>query len=101
MSDLPQILQALFALIFVLALMGGLALLLKRLGLSSSASFTTGKKRLKMVESMPLDARRRLVIVSCDGKEHLVILGGTTETVLDKNIQTNDSGHDEAPKQTH
>ncbi len=85
--DLPQFLKLLIALGVVLLLMGGLALLLKKLGLAQQTSTKAdGKRRLNIVESLPLDARRRLVIIKCDQAEHLVILSATGETVIAKDI---------------
>lgn len=78
------------ALVFVIALMGGFALLLKKLGLSGPVSVNTGRRRLKIVESVPLDARRRLVLVQCDDAQHLIILGPGGETVIKTDIPAND-----------
>lgn len=86
LDDLPQILQALAALIFVLALMGALAFFLKRLGFDSTGAFSGKERRLKIVETLPLDGRRKLVIVACDKKEHLVLLGPNSETVVENDI---------------
>ncbi len=84
---LPQLLRMIIALGFVLLLMGGLAYLLKRLGLATNASVKSNdKRRLAIIESLPLDPRRRVVIIKCDDKEHLVILGANGETVIDNNI---------------
>ncbi len=88
---LPQFLQMIIALGFVLMLMVGLAYLLKRLGLATNASIkTSDDRRLKIVESLPLDPRRRLTIIKCDKKEHLVILSANGETVIDSNIPSVD-----------
>jgi flagellar protein FliO/FliZ len=76
-------LRFLFALLFVLALMGGLWLVLRRLGLSGLNIAAPGQKRLKVVEILPLDARRRAVLLRRDDKEHLVILGPSGETVVE------------------
>lgn len=75
------------ALIFVLGLMGGLALLLKRLGLGSASMLPADKRRLKVLEILPLDARRKAVLLRRDDAEHLVIFGPTGETVIETNIQ--------------
>lgn len=75
------------ALVFVLGLMGGLALLLKRLGLGAASMLPADKRRLKVLEILPLDARRKAVLLSRDGAEHLVILGPTSETVVEANIK--------------
>ncbi len=85
--ELPQFLRLVIALIVVLSLMGGLALLLKKLGLATQGpSLRPGKRRLNIVESLPLDARRRLVILECDDSQHLVILGADGETVVKTDI---------------
>lgn len=86
-SGLMQILRLLAALAFVLALMGGLALLLKRLGLAGATAPTPQKRRLKIIETLSLDTRRRLVIIQRDDKQHLVILGPTGETVVENDIE--------------
>jgi flagellar protein FliO/FliZ len=77
-------LKFLFALIFVLALMGGLAFVLKKLGLAGDKLPGGDKRRLKVLESLPLDARRKVILLRKDDTEHLVILGPTGETVLDR-----------------
>ena len=74
------------AMIFVLALMGGLWLGLRKLGLTNSTLTPASKRRLKVIESLPLDARRRAVILQRDGIQHLVILGPTGETVIETEI---------------
>ncbi|MGH1455667.1 MAG: FliO/MopB family protein [Alphaproteobacteria bacterium] len=89
--ELPQIVRLLIALAFVVGLMGGLAFVLKKLGLATPQSIkTTDKRRLKIVESLPLDARRRLMIIQCDGREHLIIAGNNNETIVQTDIGTVD-----------
>ncbi len=89
--DLPQIVRLLIALAVVVGLMGGLAFVLKKLGLATPQSIkTSDRRRLKIVESLPLDARRRLMIIQCDGQEHLIIVGANSETVIQSNIGTVD-----------
>ena len=86
-SDLPEYLRLVLALIFVLSLMGGLAYLLKRFGLGGPTAPLPGRlKRMKVIESLALDPRRRAVILRHDNKEHLVILGPSGETLIDTNI---------------
>ena len=38
--------------------------------------------RLRIVESLALDMRRRLVLVQCDEEEHLLLLGATQDLVV-------------------
>lgn len=74
------------ALVFVLALMGGLALALKRLGFGQPGLMTRAGRRLKLVEVLPIDARRKAVIIECDDEQHLVILGPAGETLIKNNL---------------
>lgn len=93
-ADLPQLLRMLAAMAFVLALMGGLTIALKRLGLTGEPSVPTDKKRLKLIESIALDTRRRAVLLQRDDKQHLVILGPNSETVVETDIKVPKSSND-------
>lgn len=74
-------------LIFVLSLMGGLWLILKKLGLNGPSMITPlDKRRLKIVEVLHIDPRRKAIILRRDDTEHLVILGQSGETVVETNI---------------
>ncbi|MDP9128224.1 MAG: flagellar biosynthetic protein FliO [Pseudomonadota bacterium] len=42
-----------------------------------------GQQRLKVVETLPLDLRRRLILIRCDDKEHLLLLGHDQDILLD------------------
>ena len=77
------------ALVFVLSLMGGLAYVFKRFNLAGPGMGMTGNRRLKVIESLPLDARRKLLIIARDDAQHLVILGPAGETVVETNIKPN------------
>jgi flagellar protein FliO/FliZ len=59
---------------------------LRRFGPGAIARFAGPRKerRMAVVESLVLDPARRLVIVSCDGQERLLLLGeGQLVTPLD------------------
>ena len=73
------------ALLFVLALMLGLSLIMRRLN-SGTGLLPPNKRRLKIVEMMPLGARHRMILVKRDDREHLVILGPAGETVVESGI---------------
>jgi len=90
-DDLNQLFKALAALVFVLGLMGGLALLLKRLGLSGALPVKNGDKRLKIIEVLPMDGRRKLTIIQRDDVQHLILLGANEETVIESGIQPLDN----------
>jgi flagellar protein FliO/FliZ len=78
------------SLALVLGLMGGLALILKKIGLGNIGIVPADKRRLKIVEILPLDARRKALILRRDDKEHLVILGVNGETVIETDIERKD-----------
>ena len=78
--DWTDWLRALFALIATLALIAGLAYAARRLGMLRSRG--EGRKRLAVAESMMIDPRRQLVIVRCDGREHLLLLSPGTDLLL-------------------
>lgn len=90
-GELPSLLKMLAALIFVLGLMGGLALLMRQLGLSGRVQMPGKQPRLKIVESIPVDARRRIAIIQRDEVQHLVIFGPNGETVVETNIPPADN----------
>jgi len=76
-----------FALSFVLViglivLAGGL---LRRFSgqLPSLGGGRKSPRRLKIVETLAVDPRRRLVLVRRDGVEHLLLVGGSTDLVVD------------------
>ncbi|WP_397416507.1 flagellar biosynthetic protein FliO [Phenylobacterium sp.] len=75
--DLAALLRAFFALILTLGLVGLAAVALRRYGPDAMARFTVQKKdrRLRVVETLVLDPSRRVVIVACDGRERLLLLG--------------------------
>lgn len=86
--DLLQYLRFAAALVFVLCLMGGLAFVLKKFGIGTSGYVAPpDRKRLKILEVLPLDARRRAVLLSRDEREHLVILGHEEVTVVETGIK--------------
>jgi len=82
----PEILRILFGLIAVIGLIALAALAAQKLGLASASGGFVRKRRLALVESLALDARRRVAIIKCDGAEHLIILGATSETVIERNL---------------
>lgn len=83
--DLIQYLKFVLALTFVLGLIWLCALALRHLS-EKGLIRGTQARRLKLVESLPLDTRRRLVLVRRDDKEHLIVLGPAADTVVETGI---------------
>ena len=77
LMNIADFARAVFALALTLGLMGLCAVALRRFGPEALARFSTQKKqrRLALVETLVLDPSRRLVLVSCDGRELLLLLG--------------------------
>ena len=80
-------LQFAASLAFVLALIGVAAVLARRLGFGQGgARGGSGTRRLGIVEVLPLDGRRRLVLLRRDETEHLVILSASGEQLIEAGI---------------
>ena len=88
--DSVSYLKFLFALLFVLGLIGGIALLAKRFGIGTRGPMRRSKDhRLAIVENMQLDAKRRIILIRRDNNEHLLLVGGETDLVVETNIPIN------------
>ena len=85
--DFSTYFRFLIALIFVLALIGVLAWAARRYGvLRGTVRPANGKRRLQVVEVANIDARRKLLLLRRDGTEHLVLLGQTTDLLIESGI---------------
>lgn len=84
--DLELYGKFLLALVLVLALIGVLAMIARRIGLAPGMKPTRGRRRLAVVEVLALDAKRRLVLVRRDAVEHLLLLGATEDAVVETGI---------------
>lgn len=84
--EIADISRIIYAFLGVLSLMAVSAFVAKKMGLAGGGMALNTRKRLSIVESTTLDARRRLVIVQCDGREHLLLLGPSQETVVMRNL---------------
>lgn len=84
----------------VVALLIGLALwvFLAMIGRYRHSVFISGgrKNRLEVIDATPIDDRRRLVLVRRDNVEHLVMIGGHNDVVIEKNI--GEGVHNRAPQ---
>lgn len=86
--DLQQYLTFAFALMFVLALIGIVAVIFRRLGLGHAMPGNPRQRRVSIVEVTPLDTRRRLVLLRRDDVEHLILLGTNGDHVIESGIRT-------------
>ena len=77
-----------FAFVVVLALIGLAAWLVRRFaGNRLGANANRGRMpRLAVIDAAAVDGRRRLVLVRRDNIEHLLMIGGPTDIVVEQNI---------------
>ena len=81
MFDLDAALRFVAAFALVIGLIALMAYAAKRW-----RGFTPGGgagRRLEVVEALGVDAKRRLVLVRADGREHLLLIGGATDVVVE------------------
>jgi len=89
MDDPSQYLRYAAALIFILALIGALAFGARAFGFLAQQR-RPGERRLRIVESLLVDARRRLMLVRLDEREYLVLLSPHGDQILDDRLEVKD-----------
>tara|TARA_B100000686_G_C16706969_1_gene926870 strand:+ start:300 stop:632 length:333 start_codon:yes stop_codon:yes gene_type:complete len=97
--DFSEYLRFGLALVFVIGLIGLMATIARRAGFGFpiKAIKPSGRRRISIVEVTPLDGRRRLVLIRCDKKEHLLLLGPSTELVVANDISSNSNQSKDFP----
>jgi len=81
--------RAVVALVLVLALIALTVWLMRRFGDGGVVTAAGGRgrqQRLAVLDSAPVDARRRLVLIRRDNVEHLILIGGPTDILVEPNI---------------
>lgn len=88
------------AFIVVLALIGVAAWLVRRFGSSRLGANTQRGRmpRLAVIDAAAVDGRRRLVLVRRDNVEHLLMIGGPTDIVVEPNIVRAAPSRDQLPQ---
>ncbi len=85
------------SLIVIIALLGVTAFIIRRMGRKSAMPMIprprTGRARLSIVDAVPVDQDRRLVLVRRDDTEHLLLTGGTADVVIEANIPVRGEAH--------
>ena len=85
------------AFVIVLALIGGTTWLVRRFGATQlNSSAARGRQpRLAVIDAAAVDGRRRLVLIRRDNVEHLLMIGGPSDIVVEPNIvRATGSGRD-------
>ena len=86
-SEMPLAARFFIAFLVVLALIGVTAWLVRRFGANRLGSTARGRQpRLAVIDAATVDGRRRLVLIRRDNIEHLLMIGGPTDLVVEPNI---------------
>ena len=95
-----QALTFFFAFVAVLALIGAAAWLVRRFATNRLGANTNRGRmpRLAVIDAAAVDGRRRLVLVRRDNVEHLLMIGGPTDIVVEPNIVRAAPGRDQLPQ---
>jgi flagellar protein FliO/FliZ len=87
-ADIPLAIRFLLAFLVVLGVMGGTAWAMRQFGRGRlpGANPRSRLPRLAVIDSVGIDRRRRLVLVRRDHVEHLLLINGPTDLVVESNI---------------
>lgn len=87
-GGMPFPVQFFLAFVIVLGLIGATAWAVRRFGTGAigGAAMRGRQPRLAVVDYASVDGRRRLLLVRRDNVEHLVMIGGPTDVVVESNI---------------
>ncbi len=109
-TEMPLAAKFFIAFAVVLALIGLTAWLVRRFGANRLGGAGRGGRqpRLAVIDAATVDGRRRLVLIRRDNIEHLLMIGGPTDLVVEPNIVravgarevTREPGRVETPSRT-
>jgi hypothetical protein len=86
-SEMPLAAKFFIAFVVVLALIGLTAWLVRRFSSNRLGSAARGRQpRLAVIDTAAVDGRRRLVLIRRDNVEHLLMIGGPTDLVVEPSI---------------
>jgi len=81
-------LRVMIALTLVVAMIAIAGWAARRFGWGARFIARAGERRLAVLEVLPMDGKRRLVLIRRDGVEHLVLLGVAGDLVIERAIGT-------------
>lgn len=88
-DGLARILAFTVSLIVVLVLFALFVIILKRLMGTNFTGPRNRQPRIQIMDAATIDPKRRLVLVRRDNVEHLLLIGGTTDVVVEQSIIRN------------
>jgi hypothetical protein len=96
--ELPAPVNFIIAFVVVLVLIGAATWLVRRFGVTRLDAAARGRQpRLAVIDAAAVDGRRKLVIIRRDNVEHLLMIGGPTDVVIETNIVRVAAAAREAP----
>jgi len=85
--DIAGAVQVIIAFVVILTLIGIFTWILARIkGMRIETARRSRQPRLAVMDSTPIDNQRRLVLVRRDAVEHLILVGGETDIVVEQTI---------------
>ena len=87
-AEMPLAVRFFLAFLIVLGLIGAAAWAVRRFGSGryGGAGQRGRQPRLAVIDHASVDARRRLILIRRDNVEHLLLIGGPTDVVVEPNI---------------
>src|SRR5262252_6319512 len=86
-AEMPLAVRFFVAFLIVLGVIGAIWWVVRRFGSGRLGASTRGRQpRLAVIDYASVDNRRRLILVRRDNVEHLVMIGGPTDIVVEPNI---------------
>jgi flagellar protein FliO/FliZ len=86
-AEMPLAVRFFVAFLIVLGLIGAIAWAVRRFGSGRLGTNTRGRQpRLAVIDYASVDGRRRLILVRRDNVEHLLMIGGPSDIVVEPNI---------------
>lgn len=99
--ELLDLVRVFFALVAVIGMIGLAAIIAKKLGFQNGAAAFRRTRRLAVVETLAIDQRRRAAIISCDGREHLIIIDQSRVSVIERGLPARESAEETDPIAAH
>src|SRR5262249_30503434 len=86
-AEMPLAVRFFVAFLIVLGVIGAIWCTVRRFGSGRLGASTRGRQpRLAVIDYASVDNRRRLILVRRDNVEHLLMIGGPTDVVVEANI---------------
>jgi flagellar protein FliO/FliZ len=86
-AEMPLAVRFFVAFLIVLAVIGAFAWAIRRFGSGRLGASARGRQpRLAVIDHASVDGRRRLILVRRDNVEHLLMIGGPSDIVVEPNI---------------